>query len=364
MDKEGLTDNGNVGVNGQQTSPRKAAQGGPLVVHGSRSAGKEFVQDTEDEASDNLGQHADSDSETLNDEVGNVEVGRGGERLRQKIQDRTGILDNLDDGTRSAISHGSDQEDLNNLEEEIGVLCEELGLGERNGTRKLGAQAHDDGDKRHEDRESNRGQKTRNDTQDGLGDLVEPGQAGELLESGNLGNKTDDTDRDGPEDDEGGDEGVYGITADEELPPGNEQALPHNLGGLNADVAGRHLQGLVMGDGLESGLGIGLGEKLDEDSGGLLDVASNELGLGSVNGGDEPLQLLATPFNCINLLADETQGTKTVRGARLVGNPASSNVSGLRVGIGGGLFGNISALLHHLDSFLVHKLEQLHFALL
>jgi hypothetical protein len=77
-------------------------------------------------------------------------------------------------------------------------------------------------------------------------DVANPGETRELLEGVNLRDNTHDTNRDGPEDDKGGNNSVHSIAADYQLPPGNVKALPHDITRLDTDVAGRHLQGVVM----------------------------------------------------------------------------------------------------------------------
>lgn len=70
-----LTDDYNVGIDRQEASPEDGAQGSPFGILGARSAGKELVQQPEDEQTDNLGHNPDSNCEALDDEVRNVKVG-------------------------------------------------------------------------------------------------------------------------------------------------------------------------------------------------------------------------------------------------------------------------------------------------
>jgi hypothetical protein len=68
------TDHHNVGVNGHCAAPRDGAEARPLGVESTGRVGQEFVQQSEDNESNNLGEHAGGDGQPLDDEVGNVKV--------------------------------------------------------------------------------------------------------------------------------------------------------------------------------------------------------------------------------------------------------------------------------------------------
>lgn len=68
------TNDSNVGVNRHNAAPRNGTEAGPLLVHGSRRLGQKFVQKRKDEETDNLGNNASGNRETLYNKVGNVEI--------------------------------------------------------------------------------------------------------------------------------------------------------------------------------------------------------------------------------------------------------------------------------------------------
>lgn len=194
-----------------------------------------------------------------------------------------------------------------------------------------------------------------------LGDLVNPAHAGEFLESVDLGDQTDNTNGNGPENDEECNEEIDGITAKDDLPPGDVEILPDDVGRLDANGLGIHVKSLVVRDDLVGCLSIGLGVELDKNSLQLVVVAGPPFGLGIINLGHKFVELGTTPLNCVDLFTKKTQRTKSMAGTLLVGNPAGSNIScfGI-VGSGSGTFGlGFSRLLKRLDTGLVNCLEQL-----
>lgn len=133
------TDDDNVSVDGQGATPRDGAQAGPFLVHGAGSEGQELVENPENEKARNLREHARSNAETLNDEVGDVQVGGLGQVLSQDGRSLAGpVVETLGDSGGRRSNRG-DEEDLNDLERKVGVLGEEL--DSRNGglASKLGA---------------------------------------------------------------------------------------------------------------------------------------------------------------------------------------------------------------------------------
>jgi hypothetical protein len=198
------------------------------------------------------------------------------------------------------------------LENEVCVLGEELGLGDGNTTCLPGTKAHENRNQGHEDGESNGRQKTRDDTKNDLRDILDPSKTRKSLDRVNLSNDTNDGDGNSPEDNENSNDGVDDISANDNLPPGEVQALPDNVIRLDTDETRSHVEGMVVSGSLESSLGIRLGVELDEHGRVLLIVASEPVSLSIVGLGDEGLQLLAAPFNSINLLANKPQRASTV----------------------------------------------------
>ena len=145
-----LTNGCNVSVDWQNGSPRNGGKVGPLVVHRTWSGGENLVEQGEENEPNDLRYDTRRQGKTLQDEVGNVEVGCGWQLLCQQSRDGGWVVgDILDDG-RSSRSKGDDKEDLDDLESEIGVLGEELNARESWLARELGADTHDDWNQRHE----------------------------------------------------------------------------------------------------------------------------------------------------------------------------------------------------------------------
>lgn len=121
----------------------------------------------------------------------------------------------------------------------------------------------------------------------------------------------------------------------------------------------------MVSGGLESGLGVGLGEELDKDSIVLLVVSREPLSLSIVGLGNQLAKLLTAPFDSVDLLANETKGSKTVSRALLIGDPAGSKVSRLGIrGSRGSLLSVFTRLLDEVDALLVDQLEKLDLSLL
>lgn len=153
--KERHTNDSNVGINGENAAPRNGAEAGPLLVHGSRCLGQKLVQQRKDEEANDLRNNAGGNGETLDDEVGNVEIRRRRQRCGENGKDLARLLSNLDKGRRGRVGKGLDQKHLDELEEEVRVLREQLHAGLGYFAAEPGAQSHDDGNQRHENREGN-----------------------------------------------------------------------------------------------------------------------------------------------------------------------------------------------------------------
>ncbi|KAI6767358.1 hypothetical protein HG530_005367 [Fusarium avenaceum] len=294
----------NVGVNGQETSPGQGTERSPLLVHSARGAGKELVHEVENDAANDLSQNTGSNGKTLNNEVGDVKVGRSGDGGRQHGEDLAGVLHNSCDGRDETVGKCLNEEHLEDLEDEVGVL------------------------------KGNRGQKTRDDTENDAGDISNPSKAWEGFDSVDLGDNTDNSHRNSPEDDENSNDKGDNVSANDNLPPRELEALPDNLIRLDTDVSRSHLKSMMVSGGLVGSLSIRLSVEFNENSRVLLVVTRKPVALGLVGFGDQSLELLTAPFNGVNLLANESKGASTVRRSLLAGNVAGGEVSSLRIGSG------------------------------
>ena len=145
-----LTNGCNVSVDWQNGSPRNGGKVGPLVVHRTWSGGENLVEQGKENEPNNLRYDTRRQGKTLQDKVGNVEVGCGWQLLCQQSSDGGWVFGDIPDDGRSSRSKGDDKEDLDDLESEIGVLGEELNTRESWLARELGADTHDDWNQRHE----------------------------------------------------------------------------------------------------------------------------------------------------------------------------------------------------------------------
>ncbi|KFZ05692.1 hypothetical protein V501_08113, partial [Pseudogymnoascus sp. VKM F-4519 (FW-2642)] len=281
--------------------------------------------------------------------------------LSQETGDGAGVISDLLGDGRGGGADGDNQEDLDDLEGEVCVLGEQLDAREGGLSGDLGKDAHDDWDQGHEDRKENRWQETRNNTHNLGWDLVEPSEPRQSRELRYVGDETNSCDGDSPEDDKRSDESLDRVTAGHLLPPGDAQGAPDDLVGVHSDVAGGHVQGLVVGQGLVCGLSGGLGEELDEDGvdgliGAGLVLLARDLGVG-----DQLLELLAAPVDGVDLGAEKAEEASAVGWALLGWEPAGGDGSGL--GVGGGDDGLLivggTALLGGLEALLVGELDQL-----
>jgi hypothetical protein len=114
-----LTDDDNIGVNGQQTTPEDGTETSPLGVLGTWRAGQELVQQPENKHTNDLGYNANGNCKTLKDEVGDVEVGRGWQRATQNGEDLARVLGNLHNCSRGSISDGPNKEYLDHLKAKV-----------------------------------------------------------------------------------------------------------------------------------------------------------------------------------------------------------------------------------------------------
>jgi hypothetical protein len=73
-----LTNHSDVGVYREHTTPGDSAQVRPFLVKSTGRAGKVLIHQVENDKSHSLGEYTGGDTQTLDDEVRDVEVGRLG----------------------------------------------------------------------------------------------------------------------------------------------------------------------------------------------------------------------------------------------------------------------------------------------
>ena len=86
-----------------------------------------------------------------------------------------------------------------------------------------------------------------------------------------------------------------------------------------------------MGNDLSRGLGVGLSVELDEDGVDLFILSGSEFGLHGLNLGDQSVEFGATPFDRVDLLADEAKLASAVGRTHLVGDPARGKTAVLGI---------------------------------
>lgn len=109
----------------------------PLLVHLSWCTSQELVQDLEDDKTDGLRENTRSNGQTLHDKVRNIEVRYGWQARGQKICNSGWIIDDRLDNRRSGRCNRGDEEDLDDLEYEVCILCEKLNACQRRFARKF-----------------------------------------------------------------------------------------------------------------------------------------------------------------------------------------------------------------------------------
>lgn len=102
---------------------------------------------------------------------------------------------------------------------------------------EIGPTSHDDGYEGHEDGQSNRRQKTTNNTHDWLWNLLQPSEPWDSLQVRNLGDDTDNTNWNGPEDNQCSNEANNCNSANNTVPPSDGLGFPDDLVGVDADVS-------------------------------------------------------------------------------------------------------------------------------
>ena len=140
------TNDHNVGINRESAAPRNGTKICPLCVQRTRCRSQVLVQKGENDESNNLSEHTRGDGQALDNEVRDIEVGRFRETRCQNCGYLRRIVLDLDGYGSGRRCHGGDQEYLNDLEDEVGILGEQLNSTERRLAAKLCAQSHDDRD--------------------------------------------------------------------------------------------------------------------------------------------------------------------------------------------------------------------------
>jgi hypothetical protein len=125
MDKA-LTNDCNHGEHRKSATPRDGTKIRPLCIHSSWCAGQELVQQCEDDESHDLGQYPGGDGQSLNDKVGDIEVGNCRKACCKQSWDSIGAFDDCLNNRGGCGTDRDDKENLNDLEDEIRVLSEQF----------------------------------------------------------------------------------------------------------------------------------------------------------------------------------------------------------------------------------------------
>jgi hypothetical protein len=187
----------------------------------------------------------------LEQEVRKVERACGRDVVGKEARSTGGVVLDGFDNCSSRTTQGGHQEDLNHLEGKVVVLYSQFHSRPSRATRDLGCEAKDDGQQSHEDRKQDDRQQTSDETDEHLGQVVNERERGDDLdELVDLGNSTNGSDWDCPENDESDDERNDNDLADNTLPPLDVQVAPDDLGRCHSSITGLHVQDVVMGQAL------------------------------------------------------------------------------------------------------------------
>jgi len=140
-------------------------------------------------------------------------------------------------------------------------------------------------------------------------------------------NRTDECNRNGPEDDKYGDHSGSGKAANDSLPPLDPQVLPDDFVWSHTGEARGHVEDLVMGQTLVSSLSFGESGEFDKDGADLLGIVRSVLGLEFGDLWNESLELGAAPVDGVDLLANKR--LQTVGWTVLFGDPLASYIARL-----------------------------------
>lgn len=195
---------------------------------------------------------------------------------------------------------------MNDLECKVVVLDLLLDVGESRAARNLGCKTEDDRQESHENREENDREKTVDETKQETGEVVdELKRRNELNDLVDVGDGTDKSNGDGPEDDEDADKTDHDDLAEDTLPPLDVEVTPDDFGRCHASETRLHVQDVVVSQTLVGGLSIIDGSEFDESRSKLLCVSLLVRGLLLSDLRLQLLQLAARPVDCVDLLTDE-----------------------------------------------------------
>jgi hypothetical protein len=146
---------------------------------------------------------------------------------------------------------------LNHLEGKVVVLYSQFHGRPSRATGDLGSEAKDNGQQSHENRKKDDGQQTGDQTKEHIGQVVDERERRDQFDQFvDLGDGTDESDWDRPEDDQSDDERNDNDLADNTLPPLDVQVAPKDLGRCHSGETGLHVQDVVVGQALVSGLRV------------------------------------------------------------------------------------------------------------
>lgn len=208
-------------------------------------------------------------------------------------------------------------------------MHEKLNLAQGELAGQTGTAPHQPRHDGHQQGQRHGGDEALQESQDGVGQKLNPAQENEgLAEEPDVAQRTDEGGRHRPEDDGGEDEGAHGKLANHALEPAHAQRRPDDLVGRDANEARRHVQGPVVGEGLQGALGGGLGGELDEDGPQRLsvlgvDVFGAERATELVDARVQGLEALAGPLDGVDAAEEVAEGP--VGGAVRGGKPLCSD---------------------------------------
>ena len=234
--------------------------------------------------------------ETQQQEEDDVEVGCLGEVSREEGHCRGGVPDNCLDSGRGRRGQRHDDECVDYLERVVPLLHVQRRLLESDTPRPVTHGGNNGRDERHEHREGDRGQNTRDETHEEVGEIIDEAEEVQFLrEEVDVGDAADDRDGDGPEHDQQSQEAVGEDAFGLALTLGETHVAPLDVVGCGADeLLAEALATHHCVEGLEALLCLQLRVELEEH-GGVLVVALPALLEGSnlrVEGGDALLAVV------------------------------------------------------------------------
>lgn len=243
------TNNGEQSENGVHGAPAQTSEGRPAGIDLARGVVQEHAQDLADDQSADLQESTGAEGQALQDDVRNVEVGGGGDIVREKTGRARRVFDDLGSHTGCRRRNSHDEENLNDLEGKVEILGCQFHLRETGRTTDLGHEAEDDRQQGHQDRHQDRRQQGIDDTAQPVGCIVDKVQPRQHIGQGvEIGDGTDKGGGNRPEDNESENKPNTQRVAHDALPPFDPQVLPDHLGGVQTDVPWGHMQRQVVRD--------------------------------------------------------------------------------------------------------------------